>query len=194
MCFTRNKPLAGNIRITQTHIHSNTIIGVPLSKSICRTRPRTHQRTNACFILDNRIRSHTKHIAMDSLTDRVRNERILSDFFIDASHELSLFAWNNGRGHKLTRAPYFCAARRPTLLASASHTDNGCAIYFDGGGGGDVSAVNDDISVRSTTPATSSSKPTVATVRISTIYGNRTKNKKTTTNPMWCQSSEVYKY
>lgn len=60
-----------------------------------------------------------------SLTERVRREKIYSDFFIDASHELSLFAWNKGRGHKLTQAPYFCASQRPS-----SSSGHGCAIYF----------------------------------------------------------------
>lgn len=69
------------------------------------------------------------------LVERIRIEKSLSDFFIDASHELSLFAWNNGKGHKLNGAPYFCAERKP------SDKGNGCAIYSrnsDVGAGGYV--------------------------------------------------------
>lgn len=57
------------------------------------------------------------------LSERIHIEKNQSDFFIDASHELSLFAWNNGEGHKLTAAPYFCAERK------SSDIGNGCAIY-----------------------------------------------------------------
>lgn len=76
------------------------------------------------------------------LADRTRNERFGSEFFIDASHELSLFAWNNGKGHSLTMAPYFCLDRdstnTPTTIITTTttttqspHNDNGngCAIY-----------------------------------------------------------------
>lgn len=90
-------------------------------------------------------RIHLSHgIRNYSLTERVRNEKISSDFFIDASHELSLFAWNNGRGHKLSRAPYFCVGHRPPLPSpqpSLSSSGNGCAIYF---GGSDEAAANDE--------------------------------------------------
>lgn len=77
------------------------------------------------------------------LAERIQNERILSDFFIDASHELSLFAWNNGKGHKLTMAPYFCLERKSSKMTATiskaitmstkttqnSGNGNGCAIY-----------------------------------------------------------------
>lgn len=69
------------------------------------------------------------------LAERVRNEHILSDFFIDASHELSLLAWNKGKGYKLTEAPYFCLERKSTKSTTKpndSHPTghgNGCAIY-----------------------------------------------------------------
>lgn len=80
------------------------------------------------------------------LSERVRNEKIVSDFFIDASHELSLFAWNKGKGHQLTEAPYFCLERKssrstessaPSSSSSQSASSrvrqsgdgNGCAIY-----------------------------------------------------------------
>lgn len=60
----------------------------------------------------------------------------MSDFFIDASHELSLFAWNKGKGHQLTEAPYFCLDRISSRATGDSSTalrqsaeGNGCAIY-----------------------------------------------------------------
>lgn len=54
------------------------------------------------------------------LADRARNEKIASDFFIDASHELSLLAWNKGKGHQLTEAPYFCLHRKSHGKTDAS--------------------------------------------------------------------------
>lgn len=76
------------------------------------------------------------------LAERVRSEKNVSDFFIDASHELSLFAWNKGKGHQLTEAPYFCldrksskTSRSSTLVRQSNNADsgsgeeNGCAIY-----------------------------------------------------------------
>lgn len=70
------------------------------------------------------------------LAERVRNEKNVSDFFIDASHELSLFAWNHGKGHQLTEAPYFCLDRKSSKTRKSSSTlvrqvgeGNGCAIY-----------------------------------------------------------------
>lgn len=33
-----------------------------------------------------------------------------SEFAIDAAHELAMFIWDEGRGHKLTEATYFCLA------------------------------------------------------------------------------------
>ncbi|XP_055295645.1 beta-1,3-glucosyltransferase [Sitodiplosis mosellana] len=71
------------------------------------------------------------------LAERVRSEKNVSDFFIDASHELSLFAWNKGKGHQLTEAPYFCldrksskTSRSSTLVRQGNDGEgNGCAIY-----------------------------------------------------------------
>lgn len=56
------------------------------------------------------------------LADRVRSEKIASDFFIDASHELSLLAWNKGKGLQLTEAPYFCLHRKPSRKTDSSST------------------------------------------------------------------------
>ncbi|XP_037042574.1 beta-1,3-glucosyltransferase [Bradysia coprophila] len=55
---------------------------------------------------------------LNRLLERLNNEKFSTEFFIDASHEFSLFVWNNGNGHKLTSAPYFCQQRKI-----------GCAIY-----------------------------------------------------------------
>lgn len=79
------------------------------------------------------------------LAERVRIEKNVSDFSIDASHELSLFAWNKGKGHQLTEAPYFCLDRKSSKTSRTSSTfgrqgdgsngdnikseGNGCAIY-----------------------------------------------------------------
>lgn len=64
------------------------------------------------------------------LAERVRSEKNVSEFFIDASHELSLFAWNKGKGHQLTEAPYFCLDRKTSKpLARPNDKGNGCAIY-----------------------------------------------------------------
>lgn len=56
------------------------------------------------------------------LAERVRSEKIASDFFIDASHELSLLAWNKGKGYQLTEAPYFCLHRKSSRKADSSST------------------------------------------------------------------------
>lgn len=52
----------------------------------------------------------------------MKREKFSTEFYIDASHELSLFAWNNGKGHKLTAVSYFCLEKK-----------TGCAIYDDSG-------------------------------------------------------------
>lgn len=57
-------------------------------------------------------------IYLSRLLERLNNEKFSTEFFIDASHEFSMFVWNNGKGHKLSPAPYFCQQRK-----------NGCAIY-----------------------------------------------------------------
>lgn len=47
----------------------------------------------------------------DSLAQRLRapaGVKFASEFFIDAAHELAMLIWNDGRGHKLTAAPYLC--------------------------------------------------------------------------------------
>lgn len=44
-----------------------------------------------------------------------------TEFFIDASHELALFVWDNGTGNKLTPTTYFCSS---TVEASDK-----CAVY-----------------------------------------------------------------
>lgn len=84
------------------------------------------------------MKNFSPSIHIYRLAERIRNERILSDFFIDASHELSLFAWNKGNGYKLTEAPYFCLQRKsskstePFELPTTTTTigeGNGCAIY-----------------------------------------------------------------
>lgn len=67
------------------------------------------------------------------LAERVRSEKNVSEFFIDASHELSLFAWNKGKGHQLTEAPYFCldriSSRKSDSPRAMKQADEGCAIY-----------------------------------------------------------------
>lgn len=57
-------------------------------------------------------------ICLSRLLERLNNEKFSTEFFIDASHEFSMFVWNNGKGHKLRSAPYFCRQRKI-----------GCAIY-----------------------------------------------------------------
>lgn len=57
-------------------------------------------------------------IYLSRLLERLNNEKFSTEFFIDASHEFSMFVWNNGKGHKLTSASYFCQQRKI-----------GCAIY-----------------------------------------------------------------
>lgn len=54
------------------------------------------------------------------LAERARSEKIASDFFIDASHELSLLAWNEGKGNQLTEAPYFCLHRKSNRRTGSS--------------------------------------------------------------------------
>lgn len=56
------------------------------------------------------------------LAERVRSEKIASDFFIDASHELSLLAWNKGKGNQLTEAPYFCLHQKSNRKTDSSTT------------------------------------------------------------------------
>lgn len=56
------------------------------------------------------------------MADRIKSEKIASDFFIDASHELSLLAWNKGKGHQLTGAPYFCLHRKSSKTTDSSST------------------------------------------------------------------------
>ncbi|KAJ6650035.1 Beta-1,3-glucosyltransferase, partial [Pseudolycoriella hygida] len=55
---------------------------------------------------------------LNRLLERLNNEKFSTEFFIDPSHEFSMFVWNNGKGHKLKSAPYFCQQRKI-----------GCAIY-----------------------------------------------------------------
>lgn len=84
------------------------------------------------------------HLRVHRLAERVRNEKVTSDFFIDASHELSMFAWNKGKGYQLTEAPYFCLERKSSKSTESSSSSsstsvlsgarqsgdgNGCAIY-----------------------------------------------------------------
>lgn len=106
-----------------------------------------------CIHHDMLSPSHLNH---SRLVERIRTDKNVSEFFIDASHELSLFAWNRGKGHKLTEAPYFCAERK------SSDKGNGCAIYSrisDVGAGSyaDGRVCGDDTPV---CPSTTATRPT----------------------------------
>lgn len=59
-------------------------------------------------------------LSSSRLAERARSEKIASDFFIDASHELSLLAWNKGKGNQLTEAPYFCLHRKSNRKTGSS--------------------------------------------------------------------------
>jgi hypothetical protein len=56
---------------------------------------------------------------------RLMNTPLAYDFFIDASHELAMFAWNEGRGTRLSARPSFICAKyeERCALYAAPHTD-----------------------------------------------------------------------
>lgn len=84
------------------------------------------------------------------LAERVRSEKIASDFFIDASHELSLLAWNKGKGNQLTEAPYFCLHRKSNRKSESSTSqrtrwtrkrdDKNSIVHDENNGDGQVDA------------------------------------------------------
>jgi hypothetical protein len=59
------------------------------------------------------------------------NTQFSYDFFIDASHELAMFVWNEGKGEKLiSRSSYICEKyEEKCSLYAASVSD--CVSFLD---------------------------------------------------------------
>lgn len=53
--------------------------------------------------------------------------KFASEFAIDAGHELAMFIWDEGRGHKLTEATYFCLRAPVDSHSLGGVNENGTA-------------------------------------------------------------------
>lgn len=67
---------------------------------------------------------------LKKLVERIRSEKITSDFFIDASHELALFIWDNGKGVRMTSKKFLCTEWSKECAVYGIDNNFSCVSFF----------------------------------------------------------------